>query len=364
MNSIRVLFFNYFFVTIVVVFGVLTGFLYYSSTQFLEANIVSDHKIILENITKNVSAQYLGRLKSLENLAFDLQDIQKSPENIRKIKSFLKYDTLISSVHVYDLKGDLVLAEKKEFVPAYNVGKNIYENNEQFAGLALRAIKTKESVLSPMFLTRYKNVYQTYIVPLMNSDQHVVGIISGAVFPFLTNLKYTVEGLSVGEGNVFILASKTGYIVTQSEDKGDGLKDSVRDLIENPDAAKGVEQDLSYFVLRKQDPATENNFLLFVDKKNLIEKKERMFNSAIIAYVLSLLLGLLVSTFISNKLAKPINKLHSVLLKMNSGDFTARTRIKGKDVLSQLCQECDLLCKNIDKDKFIARLWSGKNKEL
>lgn len=364
MKSLRGLFFSYFFFTIVIVFGVLALILYYSSTQFLENSLISDHANILKNITRNVSSQFRGRLRSLDFLASDLKGFSIAPKNIEKIRNYLKYETLVSSVHIYDTNGELIIAEKKEEVPSYNVGKTIYENDPNFAGLAKRVIETNTSILGPIFLTKHKNIYQTYVVPLRDTNDNVIGVMSGAVFPFLTDLKYTIEGLSLGEDNVFVVVSGTGHIVTQSQEMGDDVKAYLDEFVKKPDSNLKVEKAFPYFVLLQKDIVTDTHFLLFVSKARLNQKKEQMSHSAIIAYILSLLLGLLVSTLISRRLSKPIFKVHQVLSRLNQGDFTSRTKIKGNDVLSLICEECDELARSIEKDKFIGRLWSGKSKDL
>ncbi len=302
----------------------------------------------------------------MEYLASDIQDLKMGSQNIERIRNYLKYETLVSSIHIYNLKGDLVLAEKKAEIPTYKIGQTIYENSAEFAALAVSVMAENKKSLSRLTLTPKGNVYQTYLVPLTNAEGKVIGVVSGAVFPMLTDLKYTVEGLSLGDDNVFVLASDSGHIITQSnlsEKYAATIRDHVAAAVKTSTPLATDEKALPYFVLTQKSEASGANFFLFVGKQKLLTSKGQMFNSAIIAYIVSLLTGLIAATLLSNRLSKPLRKLYQVLQLINNGDFTARTKIKGKDMLSEICQECDLLCKNIEKDRFIATLWSGRRKE-
>lgn len=340
MKSIKTVILNYFFwgyFALITLFGI--G-VYSLTAGFYQEVFKRDHRNTLERISKNFESHLKGQLQSLDTLAKLISGPKVSIEEGRLLtRRFLPFSTLIGTIHVYKKNGDLVIAEKKGEIPKYNKEKNLKERKYSFVSIAEQVIHQRATVFSPVYLTRDKWPFFLYLVPIFEGSE-VWGFVSGAIAPKSKDFSYMIEGLSMAQDNKLVL----------SDERGDSLIET------------GTLSD-HYEVLEKKLNIAGLRFSLFVSNKALRDREKTLLKYLTAAYVIGVLFSLLIAAILSPRLSRPLQKVSGTLKKLNSGDFTARCNLKGKDEITHLGRLTDNLGEKIEKDKYLATLWSSELNE-
>jgi len=307
------------------------------TANFYEESFKKDQQNTINNISQNFESHLLGRLQEVDTLAKFLSSQSYTRESFALMtRRFLSFSTLIGTLHIYDTKGDLLVAEKKPEIPNYNKEKNFNEKKDSFPELARGVFRNKKSFIGPVYLTRDQWPYFLYIVPIFQNGE-VWGIVSGAIAPKSKDFSYMIDGLAMAADNSLKLTSKKGVPLIETGSSTEDAQSFTRDL--------GI-GDLS--------------LTLNVSPKSLNKRKLEHLKYLIAAYVLGLLASLLIAALLAPKISTPFFQVSEVLSAYESGDFTKRTNFKGSDEIANLGRITDQIGLKIEKDQYLATLWSAE----
>jgi signal transduction histidine kinase len=96
--------------------------------------------------------------------------------------------------------------------------------------------------------------------------------------------------------------------------------------------------------------------ILAINQDSMVRKSEEVRRTAIrlntltiTAALIALVLGLLLSTMLTNRLLRPLSVLSQVARRIGEGDFQARVNIPGKDEIAQLAREFNAMASHLDE---------------
>ena len=93
--------------------------------------------------------------------------------------------------------------------------------------------------------------------------------------------------------------------------------------------------------------------------------REKTFNAMVLAAVVAVCISVVIGSFMSRMLTKPIHRITSTAKQIRDGDLSARTGLRGDDEIDQLGETFDEMATSLEKDmKHEKRLTSDVAHEL
>lgn len=338
--------FRYFFLSLVVVFSLFSIFYYMSTAQYLRKVEAQRRHHLLTEISVKVEEQFQEHLIPLENLVklAEFKDHNFAGAAITT-RRFFALNNGFDSFHLYNPNGDLRFAERSAQMPKYAIDQNVFTHPTPQATLIAQALKEKRPQISSFFQSFNGTVFQLYVVPILNeSETEVIAIASAAVVPrynlFIKNLQRVISSSRYG---VYI-TNKKGDVISQT--------------------AGGAKS----FLMASEPSSTQTQELKKVGLKVHLVTTQTAFEAQIrqlyfriaIAYIVCLILGLTISILLSRRLSVPVKQALQTLIEFNRGNFCARAHTRpSNDELELLCTEANALGEKIEKDKYLATLWSA-----
>lgn len=379
MRSIQSLIFIRLFCINIIFFAVVSGFTYFLTSETIKQFAVSDASTSLFFIVNNIESNYKSELTAIDQIA-SLQGFLPYDETTARgiIKEFLQLPNIFTTVHLYRTDGQLVFAERRLSYDSspYKPKTNFYQKDAHFITLAKKVIEEKRSVSSEAFFTWAGVPYQTYITPVFDDQakQHVMGILSGGVFPRRKKIEYLLQGLKLGNENFILLTDSLGNFITSD---GISQKDATNSIKQHTDEAaahffKSAGADAHQVYIKQRLVLGQSSFIVMslpISDLNLvvtlgfntrpIDQKTRELSSRLFfAMVVGFLLSLFASIFVGNRLSRPFRDMAHTVNEINIGNFAARTQYKGNDEIGFLSAHINTLAEKIEKAEYLGNLWS------
>ncbi len=381
MRSIQNLIFIRLFSIILIFFAVVAGFTYVLTSEAIKQFAISDASTSLSFIVNNIEGNYKSELIAIDQIA-SLDGFVPFDEKIAQgvVKEFLQLPNIFTTVYFYKVNGDLVFAEKR-FSPdptTYKPKSNFYQKDAQFVALAKKVITERRSVSSDALFSRSGELYQTYLTPVFDDreKQHVIGILSGGVFPRLKKIEYLLRGLKLGQDNFILLTDSQGNFITSDgideRDATGSMKqqayEAAQHFFKGTDAGSRqvfVKQGLvlgqkSFIVMSL--PITDLKLVVTLgfNMRPIDQKTRELSNRLFFALVVGFLLSLFASVFVGGRLSKPFREMAHTVNEINIGNFSARTEYKGNDEIGYLSERINTLAEKIEKSEYLGNLWSNE----
>jgi hypothetical protein len=366
MRSIRSLIFIRLFAVILIFFVVVSGFAYVLTAETMREFVVSDASTSLSFIISNIEANYTTDLTALDEVAamhcFMPLD-EKAAQRV--VREFLDLPNLFSTVHMYKATGELVFAELREEPTSgpYNPKGNFWLKDPQFVSLVESVISQKKAHSSPTFFTKSGSLYQTYVTPIFDdaNKTHVIGVLSGGVFPRWKKIDYLLKGLKLGRENFILITDDKGNLISS-----DGITDAMatqlatahtQQLFVNKKLHLGTS---NFIAMSKPIPDLKMIVTLGVNMHPLDEKIKEMSYRLFAALVVGLVLCLLASAYIGERLARPFREMAQTINEINIGNFGVRTKYSRNDEIGYLSERINGLAEKIQKSEYLGNLWSNE----
>ena len=284
-------------------------------------------------------------------------------------------------MHLYRTDGQLVFAERRLSYDSspYKPKTNFYQKDAQFITLAKQVIQQKRSISSEAFFTWAGVPYQTYITPVFDDSakQHVMGILSGGVFPRRKKIEYIYsKGLKLGNENFILMTDSQGNFITSD---GISQQDAISSIKQHTDEAavhffKSAEADVHKVFIKQRLILGQASFIVMslpIPDLNLVvtlgfntrpidQKTRELSNRLFFALVVGFLLSLFASIFVGNRLSRPFRDMAHTVNEINIGNFAARTEYKGNDEIGYLSARINTLAEKIEKSEYLGSLWSNE----
>jgi methyl-accepting chemotaxis protein len=208
--------------------------------------------------------------------------------------------------------------------------------------------QTKQVYIGNMVVSKITNKYVFNIyVPFLDNNNSLIGVIVASVSPdTFTGLTNSIKISKTGYG---YLMSETGLYYTYPDATRIGKK--YLEFTKTKDAVKAFEQifakqtgSISYKDDKnlKQNtffgtiPHTSWKLVVTVPEKEVLEKVNISKNIAILLLIIIILLIVIISIVITNRIAKSIISMSTLMQKVTLGDLTERLQVKSKDEIGQL----------------------------
>ncbi len=381
MRSIQNLIFIRLFSIILIFFGVVSGFTYVLTSEAIKQFAISDASTSLSFIVNNIEGNYKSELIAIDQIA-SLDGFVPFDEKIAQgvVKEFLQLPNIFTTVYFYKVNGDLVFAEKR-FSPdptTYKPKSNFYQKDAQFVALARKVIAERRSVSSDALFSRSGELYQTYLTPVFDDreKQHVMGILSGGVFPRLKKIEYLLRGLKLGEDNFILLTDSQGNFITSDgideRDATGSMKQQAYEAAQH--FFKGADAGSHQVFVKQRLVLGQKSFIVMslpiTDLKLVVtlgfnmrpidQKTRELSNRLFFALIVGFLFSLFASVLVGNRLSKPFREMAHTVNEINIGNFSARTGYKGNDEIGYLSERINTLAEKIEKSEYLGNLWSNE----
>jgi len=83
----------------------------------------------------------------------------------------------------------------------------------------------------------------------------------------------------------------------------------------------------------------------------------------LVALVLGLVLSLVASIVVGDRLAKPFRQVADAVNQINNGNFSARVTYAGEDEIGYLSKTINALAEKIQKSEYLGNLWQTEKLE-
>ncbi|MGD9680346.1 MAG: HAMP domain-containing protein [Candidatus Obscuribacterales bacterium] len=402
MRSIQSIIFIRLFAVVIIFFGVVAGVAYVLTREATTQFVVSDATTSLSFIINNVRTNYESDLTALDEISC-MEGFLPFDEPVARsvVNKFLRFPNIFATVHLYRADGELVFAKRRANMGSYVYKQNFHEKDPDFISQAEKVIREKRPAASDVIFSPKGTLYQTYITPVFSDEkkEHVFGILSGGVFPRLQRIDHLLYGLKLGDENFILITDSHGHFITSdgiSEAESASIKahtDLASRRYFGAGASTGSEKEQTHSPGQTQGPAPSRppehssgqpplinnsltvgngNYIVIsmpIDELKLVmtfgvnthrieANSKDLSYRLLVALVIGLLLTLVSSFFIGDRLARPFREIADAISRINRGDLSARIEYSGDDEIGFLGKAVNALGEKISKSEYLGNLWS------
>jgi two-component system sensor histidine kinase VicK len=188
-----------------------------------------------------------------------------------------------------------------------------------------------------------------------------------------------LRGLKLGQNNFILITDSKGHLISS-----DGISDkeaeaSVRSQTDQA-AKRFFGQDTSHSndaYINYRVKVNQFSFILIslpadqlklvvtlgVNMQGIETKTRELSYRLLVALVLGLLLSLVASIFVGDRLAKPFRLMAETINEINKGNFAARVQYSGDDEIGYLSKALNTLSEKIQKSEYLGNLWSQEQEQ-
>lgn len=404
MRSIQSIIFIRLFAVVIIFFGVVAGVAYVLTREATTQFVISDATTSLSFIINNVRTNYESDLTALDEISC-MEGLLPFDEPVARsvINKFLRFPNIFGTVHLYRADGELVFAKRRSNMGSYGYKQNFHEKDPDFISQAEKVIREKRPAASDVIFSPKGTLYQTYITPVFSDEkkEHVFGILSGGVFPRLQRIDHLLYGLKLGDENFILITDSHGHFITSdgiTEEESASIKDHTdlasqryfgagagtggasgqspahssgqppRRAVGQPPGRAGGQPPLinnsltvgdgNYIVISM--PINELKLVMTfgVNTHRIEANSKDLSYRLLVALVIGLLLTLVSSFFIGDRLARPFREIADAINRINRGDLSARIEYSGEDEIGFLGRAVNALGEKISKSEYLGNLWS------
>ncbi|MBK9143088.1 MAG: HAMP domain-containing protein [Candidatus Melainabacteria bacterium] len=412
MRSIQSIIFIRLFAVVIIFFGVVAGVAYVLTLEATTRFVVSDATTSLSFIINNVRTNYESDLTALDEISC-MEGLLPFDEPVARsvVNKFLRFPNIFGTVHLYRADGELVFAKRRSNMGSYGYKQNFHEKDPDFISQAEKVIREKRPAASDVIFSPKGTLYQTYITPVFSDEkkEHVFGILSGGVFPRLQRIDHLLSGLKLGDENFILITDSHGHFITsdgiteaestsikahtdlaskryfgasavttgasgqtpgqsagqtpgqsagqtpgQSAGQTPGRSGGKTPLINNSLTVG----DGNYIVISMPIDELKLVMTFGVNTHRIEANSKDLSYRLLVALVIGLLLTLVSSFFIGDRLARPFREIADAINRINRGDLSARVEYSGEDEIGFLGRAVNALCEKISKSEYLGNLWS------
>ena len=336
MKSIRGILFRYIAVVWFVGLVIVTGAAYVVGKNSLEQFSRADYENLIRSVSHHVEASLQEQLQSLDQIA-KMPALQPfDPPTARAtVVAFLGFDNIFSTIHVYQPDGSLLFAEKRPSVPAYKISNNFHQGlNKDYERLAETVLQTQRPMASRTNFTSSGQLYQTYVVPIIN-DGKTVGLLSGGVFPNVRGLEKWIEGLKLGDDNFLEITDSQGRTIARTG--------------RTPESFETYSATI---------PSLNLVVTLGAGTARLEARLDEWFEILVILFSVGVLVNLAITTWIGRRLSRPFSEIVTKLDAIERGDFRARlAAVTRTDEIGMLSEKIQRISDRIEKHRILGEFW-------
>jgi len=346
----------------------------YVTDRFVEDFVIEDRKNTLVMVTNNIYSNYHSQLRVLEDLAktegFTSFNLSKSVEST---ENFFRFAKIYSTIHVYKPSGKVFFTLKRNSMPIYTQVKTIFSDHpKNFVTLFHQVLREKEPLLSETFETSSGNLFQTYIVPVINHKTGLVtAVISGGIFPHHRDINHLFKGLNLSEANFLLISDQNGNIIASANSSDSNAEKVVgKEILEYYKYGPGtqtknnnvwhIEEEPDYVMISYRIKGLQLTATLAVHRKIIYQTRNKILRYLISTYLFCFIFIIAISRYISKQLASPVEEMGQRIKDINRGKYQAFAFPKSNGELMEYAKQLDQIRAKIVKDKTLGHLWSER----
>lgn len=319
-------------ITVIAVVTALTLISYYMTSRAVTTEIEKQLELKLENMKTSVT----DAEKSVENGITILSDLQalKDFDAVNGADSITKILTDYGKQQS-DIVENVFLADANGNVRYDNINNSMAGTNLSDRDYFKESIKGK-LVWSDVLTSKFtNNQVQVICCPIKNEKQEIVGVVAASIkFEFITTILAQVK---VGNDGYSYLIDKEGKLLYHPDATLINTKITELGIPElneaEPDMVKGNSDKILYKFkgiekLNIYTPLNNWSLSLNAAKKEYIMPVIDLKNVLLLIGVVCLLIGVLISVFISLNIVNRVTKLKKIIFTAAEGDLLVRTKEK------------------------------------
>lgn len=366
----------FFRLSLVVTLAFVLGFVLILSVgqKFFVAKMYEDSAFTAQVLSRNLEANYQHQLASLDNLFSQEKNKFSSNYELKNIfEGFLAFENIFTTLHYYDIKGNLLVAAKRDSVPNYRIEKNYHDRNDpSFGQFADRTIKSKAPAVSEVFYTSKGKPYQTYLVPMLKNNE-VVGLISGGIFLAPEQLGYLLSGVSSSPKHIFALADSNGKLLLKSDTLTENILPEITPYLDysaNEINTKNIDSvstndytGPSFYLVTEKIKSLGFTVTYGVSHDFIKDRQIEVLKLFVFGLSLSLMVAFGLTFMISRLLSHSLDDATEALREINIGNFSVQIPERKQDLFPTVTQQINHIAAKLKKDRTLGEIWSG-DKEL
>ncbi len=343
----------------------------------LEKNIITENNKMAAQVRSSVIGQFENYKKQLTCLA-SLKEIKSFDAGIQSplINDFFRLNPFFYNVYIYDRGGVLrnvcypgSNVENKELIGRENVKNSQAAVVETFKS----ALETKKTMVSKYFKNDFGEMMFCVAAPVFEfgNEDRVIGVLSAAAKVSDSAFHRFFDPVIVYDDEYLLLINESSEVLTM---KGSLLPQDlgkfdfpVYKMGEPVDITSAAVTSGTTFIGGRKDiiftsPLAESRSTLIIGRPYHLA-----FNGIriIIRYIVwisvaCLLLASLLSVWLSNRLAKPIELLVNGLNKIEDGVLSHRISAASEDEIGVAITAFNNLAGKLQRNKIIESVWSEK----
>ena len=341
MRSIHGTLFRYIALVWLLGLVIVTGAAYVVGKRSLEQFSRDDYQSLIASVAHHIETSFQEELQALDQVAgmSAFQPFDR-PAARTTVAAFLGFDNIFSTIHVYEPDGTLAFAEKRPSVTAYQIEGNFHNKADaDYVRRAEQVLATGKPLASPTYYTSSGELYQTYLVPIIN-DGKAVGLLSGGVFPDLSGLEKWIEGLKLGDDNFLEITDSSGRVVAHSGRPAH-----------------------TYETYSATIPSLNFVVKLGASTARLEARLSEWLKILVIIFAVGVLVNLVITTWIGRRLSRPFAEIRAKLDALEQGDFRVRLATRARsDEIGVLSEKIQKISDRIETHQMLGEFWAGDDK--
>jgi len=343
----------------------------------LEKNIINENNKMAAQVRSSVIGQFENYKKQLSCLAA-LKEIKSFEPNVQNplINDFFRLNPFFYNVYIYDSAGVLrnicypgAGGEKEELIG----NKNIKDSKGTVTETFHNALEKKKTMVSQYFENGFGETMFCVAAPVFEfgNEDRVIGVLSAAAKVSDSAFHRFFDPVIVHDDEYLLLINESSEVMTM---KGSLLPQDLGKF-DFPVYKNGKAVDITSaavangttFIGGRKDiiftsPLAESRTTLIIGRPyNLAFNGIRVIIRYIVwISVACLLLAALLSVWLSNRLAKPIEQLVNGLNKIEDGVLSHRISAAGGDEMGDAITAFNNLAGKLQRNKIIESVWSEK----
>lgn len=329
--------------------------------------------IIKQQITNNLITTTQSRTKHIETLLGEYKELTKMVsteitfrdalnENIfraqrvdevnQRIKTIIETHEEISRIRVLDKEG-IIIASSRERTGIDKSTLEIF-------------LKGREGIfIGDLHLSPFTNKYVLSIsAPILLNNQFA-GVLVINFDAYKELFKVTIDRTGLGETGEVYLANKDGYMITPSRFIDDVILKQKLDPIyleeEHSVSPDTLPEDkiailkdyrgIEVLSIHTHIPEMGWHLISEIDVKEAFAPVTQLTNTLILVFVIILFIAILISSFTSRTITRPLRRLHEGIEEVINGNLDFKVGTSSHDEVGQLSRAFDEMTVNLKKSK-------------
>ncbi|WP_425446763.1 methyl-accepting chemotaxis protein [Dethiothermospora halolimnae] len=319
-------------------------------------------KVILDSTVDKISIKMdkikdtgyiIGDIPLLANYITQSQNQKEDDEGfnqvigtIRQLKNTLS--GISDGILIINNNGEVLIDETNGVNSEINVSNERYFKESMSGNIYWSKVVISKSSEEPI---------SVYSMPIKNNNQAIIGVI--AIKVNVNSLTNQLRNIELGKSGYGYMVDKSGNIIYHPDKNkimkenllnsgNEGLKKQVTKMT-NGEEDKGFYTYEGVYELNMYKPIGNWSVAINIPVDEYMKDAEKIKKIALYIAVGSIIIGILIATFVSRQITRPVNIMMDLMKRAEDGDLTVKADIKSKDEVGDLATSFNNMIKGQNK---------------